>query len=96
MRRHDVETSLDGIRRRAQRRREARFTGLLHHLCAVERLEHGYLAVKRDAAATNRGALPAAVRISSHRLVDDPTHGTSRDGWAGGEWPLHETLEASL
>ena len=48
---YDVRTALDGIRQTAKGRREARFTGLLHHIYAVERLEQAYLAVKRDAAA---------------------------------------------
>ena len=44
-------TALDGIRQTAKGCRDARFTGLLHHIYAVERLEQAYLAVKRDAAA---------------------------------------------
>jgi len=48
---YDVGTALDGIRQTAKGRRDARFTGLLHHIYAVERLEQAYLAVKRDAAA---------------------------------------------
>ena len=41
---YDVGTALDGIRQTAQTkgkdgRRDARFTGLLHHIYAVERLE---------------------------------------------------------
>jgi group II intron reverse transcriptase/maturase len=51
MRVYDVGTALDGIRQTARGRRGARFTGLLHHIYAVERLEQAYLAVKRDAAA---------------------------------------------
>jgi group II intron reverse transcriptase/maturase len=48
---YDVGTALDGIRQTAKGRRGARFTNLLHHIYAVERLRHAYLAVKRDAAA---------------------------------------------
>ena len=48
---YDVGTALDGIRQTARGRRGARFTGLLHHIYAVERLRAAYLAVKRDAAA---------------------------------------------
>jgi RNA-directed DNA polymerase len=48
---YDVGTALDGIRQTAKGRRDARFTGLLHHIYAVERLEQAYFAVKRDAAA---------------------------------------------
>jgi len=48
---YDVGTALDGIRQTAKGRRDARFTGLLHHIYAVERLEQAYLAIKRDAAA---------------------------------------------
>ena len=51
IRTYDVGTALDGIRQTAHGRRDARFTGLLHHIYAVERLEQAYLAVKRDAAA---------------------------------------------
>jgi len=51
IRSYDVGTALDGIRQTAKGRRDARFTGLLHHIYAVERLEQAYLAVKRDAAA---------------------------------------------
>jgi retron-type reverse transcriptase len=48
---YDVGTALDGIRQTAHGRRDAKFTNLLHHIYAVERLEQAYLAVKRDAAA---------------------------------------------
>jgi RNA-directed DNA polymerase len=48
---YDMGTALDGIRQTAKGRRGARFSGLLHHIYAVERLRSAYLAVKRDAAA---------------------------------------------
>jgi group II intron reverse transcriptase/maturase len=48
---YDMGTALDGIRQTAKGRRGARFTGLLHHIYAVERLRAAYLALKRDAAA---------------------------------------------
>ena len=48
---YDVGTALDGIRQTAKGRRDAKFTNLLHHIYAVERLEQAYFAVKRDAAA---------------------------------------------
>jgi RNA-directed DNA polymerase len=51
IRSYDVGSALDGIRQTAKGRRDARFTGLLHHIYAVQRLEQAYLAVKRDAAA---------------------------------------------
>ncbi|MEB8536926.1 reverse transcriptase domain-containing protein [Acidithiobacillus ferriphilus] len=51
MRTYDMGTALDGIRQTARGRRGAKFTGLLHHIYAVERLEAAYLALKRDAAA---------------------------------------------
>ena len=44
-------TALDGIRQTAKGRRDTKFTGLLHHVYAIERLEAAYRAVKRDAAA---------------------------------------------
>ena len=53
IRAYDVGTALDGIRQTAGGRRRARFTGLLHHIYAVERLEQAYLAVKRDAAGVD-------------------------------------------
>ena len=51
IRTYDVGTALDGIRQTARGRCDAKFTGLLHHIYAVERLEQAYLAIKRDAAA---------------------------------------------
>jgi group II intron reverse transcriptase/maturase len=48
---YDMGTALDGIRQTAKGRRGARFTGLLHHIYAVERLRAAYFALKRDAAA---------------------------------------------
>ncbi len=57
---YDVGTALDGIRQTAKGRRDAKFTGLLHHIYAVERLEQAYLAVKRDAAAGVDGQTWAA------------------------------------
>ena len=50
-RRYDMGTALEGIRRTAKGRRDAKFSGLLHHIYAVERLEAAYFALKRDAAA---------------------------------------------
>jgi group II intron reverse transcriptase/maturase len=51
VRAYDMGTALDGIRQTARGRRGARFTGLLHHIYAVERLRAAYFALKRDAAA---------------------------------------------
>ena len=48
---YDVGTALDGIRQTAKGRRGAKFTTLMHHIYAVERLGQAYIAVKRDAAA---------------------------------------------
>ena len=48
---YDVGTALEGIRQTARGNKGARFTGVLHHIYAVERLRAAYLAVKRDAAA---------------------------------------------
>ena len=47
---YDVHSALDGIRQTAKGNRQARFTTLMHHVYAVERLEAAYLALKRDAA----------------------------------------------
>ncbi|MDP9920990.1 group II intron reverse transcriptase/maturase [Variovorax boronicumulans] len=51
MRTYDLGTALDGIRQTAKGRRDAKFTGLLHHIYAPERLRAAYNALKRDAAA---------------------------------------------
>lgn len=48
---YDMTTALDGIRQTAKGRSDTKFTGLLHHVYAMERLKAAYLAVKRDAAA---------------------------------------------
>ena len=48
---YDVGPALDGIRQTARGNRGARFTGLLHHIYAVERLRAAYYALRRDAAA---------------------------------------------
>ena len=50
MRGYDVGTALEGIRQTARGNKGARFTGLLHHIYAVERLEAAYYALRRDAA----------------------------------------------
>jgi len=47
---YDVNTALDGIRQTARGRRDAKFTGLLHHIYAVECLREAYFALRRDAA----------------------------------------------
>jgi len=48
---YDVHSALDGIRQTAKGDRQARFTTLMHHVHAVERLEAAYFALRRDAAA---------------------------------------------
>jgi RNA-directed DNA polymerase len=48
---YDMETALEGIRRTAQGRRDARFDNLLFHIYAPERLRAAYYALRRDAAA---------------------------------------------
>jgi hypothetical protein len=47
MRTYDMGTALDGIRQTAKGQRETKFTALLHHVWAIERLEAAYLAVSR-------------------------------------------------
>jgi RNA-directed DNA polymerase len=44
-------SALERVRQAAQGDRKQRFTALLHHVAAVERLHVAYLALKRDAAA---------------------------------------------
>jgi len=51
MRVYDMGTALDGIRQTAKGRRGAKFTTLMQHIYAVERLEAAYYALRRDAAA---------------------------------------------
>jgi RNA-directed DNA polymerase len=48
---YDMGTALEGIRQTAIGRRDAKFSGLLHHIYAPERLRAAYQALKRDAAA---------------------------------------------
>jgi group II intron reverse transcriptase/maturase len=48
---YDMGTALDGIRQTARGRRDAKFTGLLHHIYAIERLRAAYQALRREAAA---------------------------------------------
>lgn len=48
---YDVATALEGIRQTAKGRRDAKFTTLMHHIYAVERLRAAYHALRRDAAA---------------------------------------------
>jgi RNA-directed DNA polymerase len=50
MRSYDMGSALDGIRQTARGNKGARFSGLLHHIYAVERLEAAYYALRRDAA----------------------------------------------
>jgi group II intron reverse transcriptase/maturase len=47
---YDVDTALDGIRQTAKSRPAAKFTTLMHHIYAVERLRVAYHALRRDAA----------------------------------------------
>ena len=48
---YDMGTALDGIRQTAKGNRDAKFTGLLHHIYEVHRLRAAYYALRRDAAA---------------------------------------------
>lgn len=57
---YDMGTALEGIRQTAKGRRDAKFSGLLHHIYAVERLRAAYFALKRDAAAGVDGQTWAA------------------------------------
>ncbi len=74
---YDMGTALDGIRQTARGRRDAKFTTLMHHVYAIERLEHAYFALRRDAAGgvdgqtwTSYGqALQANSRDLSDRLA---------------------------
>ncbi|MEX3985315.1 reverse transcriptase domain-containing protein [Paraburkholderia sp. EG287A] len=50
-REYDMGTALDGIRQTAKGRPGAKFTTLMHHIYAVDRLRAAYFALKRKAAA---------------------------------------------
>lgn len=49
--RTDAHSALERVRQAARRDRKQRFTALLHHVYAIERLRSAYRAVKRDATA---------------------------------------------
>ena len=49
--RDSVPSALERIRHAARRDKQLRFTALLHHVYARERLQQAYLALKREAAA---------------------------------------------
>lgn len=51
MRTYDMGTALDGIRQTAKGRPGAKFTTLMQHIYAVERLRGAYFALERKAAA---------------------------------------------
>ena len=79
---YDVQTALDGIRQTAKGNRKAKFTTLLHHVYAVERLEQAYLALRRDAAPGVDGQtwaqygqdLQSNLRLLSDRLARGGYH----------------------
>ncbi|WP_408004977.1 hypothetical protein [Ralstonia pseudosolanacearum] len=50
-REYDMGKALDGIRQTAKGRLGAKFTTLMHHIYAAERLRAAYFALKRKAAA---------------------------------------------
>ena len=50
-REYDMGTALDGIRQTAKGRPGAKFTTLMHHIYAVDRLRAAYSALKRKAAS---------------------------------------------
>lgn len=50
-RRPHASDGLERVRQAAKRNRKQRFTALLHHVYAIERLRTAYLALKREAAA---------------------------------------------
>ena len=79
---YDMGTALDGIRQTARGRRGARFTGLLHHIYAVERLEAAYFALKRDAAAGVDGQTWQSVRAGPGGAI----FWTCPTGWPAGRY----------
>ena len=52
--REGAPSALERVRDAARRDRKLRFTALLHHVYAVERLRQAYYALKREAAAGHR------------------------------------------
>ncbi|MGH8656777.1 MAG: group II intron reverse transcriptase/maturase [Gammaproteobacteria bacterium] len=98
---YDVETALDGIRQTARGRRGAKFTTLMQHIYAVDRLRQAYFALKRDAAPGVDGqtwqtygqALEARLLDLSDRLArggykPQPVKRVYIDKAAGGKRPL--------
>jgi hypothetical protein len=75
MRSYDMGNALEGIRQTARGNKGARFTGLLHHIYAVERLEAAYYALRRDAALTSAKRMRAklhAVKFELRRRMHRP------------------------
>ncbi|MCK7498818.1 MAG: hypothetical protein MZW92_55840 [Comamonadaceae bacterium] len=73
-------TALDGIRQTARGRRDAKFTGLLHHIYAVERLRAAYLALQARCGCRGRRPDLAGVRAGRWKR----TFWTCPTGWPEG------------
>jgi RNA-directed DNA polymerase len=81
-RRVDAPSALSRIRQVAKKDKRQRFTALLHHICAIPRLEQAYLSLKRTAASGVDGEtwkrygadLEANLRDLSERLQRGAYH----------------------
>ena len=79
-REYDMGTALDGIRQTAKGRPDAKFTTLMHHIYAVDRLRAAYFALKRKAAAGGGRRDVAVVRTGPGK----PGFWICLTGWAEG------------
>jgi RNA-directed DNA polymerase len=78
---YDVQSALEGIRQAAKGDRQSRFTTLMHHVYAVERLQAAYHALKRDAAAGVDGQTWQHYGLDLERNLQDLSGRLARGGY---------------